>query len=45
MSKGHDKNGEPRAVAHNRIESFISLPISSWDRLSLQVRLEEIGRR
>ena len=28
----------------NRIEIFVSLPIASLDRLSLQNRLEEIGR-
>ena len=31
-------------MLRNRIEIFTSLPISSLDRLSLQSRLEEIGR-
>ena len=28
----------------NRIKIFVSLPINSLDRMSLQKRLEEIGR-
>lgn len=30
---------------HNRISIFVSLPIASLDRLSLQSRLDELGRQ
>ena len=31
-------------MLRNRIEVFVNLPISALDRLSLQNRLDEIGR-
>jgi len=31
-------------VLNNRISTFVNLPIKSLDRLSLQKRIEEIGR-
>ena len=31
-------------MLHNRISVFVSLPIAAVDRLSLQKRLDEIGR-
>ncbi len=35
---------EAYRMLHNRISIFVSLPIAAIDRLSLQKRLEEIGR-